>query len=199
MVSFCTDIPSFPSQVPIVHVTAQALLPSTSVISFTLGNGLSFTTFVNTVPINGNRTVNRFALVRNLAIDKTGIFNMGAWDRFARQAMVKYAPVRTSCGLCNSKQYLQSSTKFMVKCALANAILSNTSRIVPDQLLKTSFALTELCCNRIALGKGLYHTCKHSCSTHCCSSVRHQCTENDIFCDFVVLKHNNLFHLHTSV
>ncbi|KAL0046822.1 hypothetical protein WJX82_010864 [Trebouxia sp. C0006] len=77
------------SQVPIVHVTAQALLPSTSVISFTLGNGLSFTTFVNTVPISGNRTVNRFALVRNLAIDKTGIFNMGAWDRFARQAMVK--------------------------------------------------------------------------------------------------------------
>ncbi|KAL0037931.1 hypothetical protein WJX79_006055 [Trebouxia sp. C0005] len=77
------------SQVPIVHVTAQALLPSTSVISFTLGNGLSFTTFVNTVPINGNRTVNRFALVRNLSSDKTGIFNMGAWDRFARQAMVK--------------------------------------------------------------------------------------------------------------
>ena len=76
-------------QVPIVNVTARALLPSTSVISFTLGNGLSFTTFVNTVPVNGNRTVNRFALVRNLAIDKTGIFNMGAWDRFARQAMIK--------------------------------------------------------------------------------------------------------------
>lgn len=77
------------SQVPIVNVTAQALLPSTSVISFTLGNGLSFTTFVNTVPVNGHRTVNRFALVRNLASDKTGIFNMGAWDRFARQAMLK--------------------------------------------------------------------------------------------------------------
>lgn len=76
-------------QVPIVNVTAQALLPSTSVISFTLGNGLSFTTFVNTVPVNGHRTVNRFALVRNLAVDKTGIFNMGAWDRFARQAMIK--------------------------------------------------------------------------------------------------------------
>ena len=76
-------------QVPIVNVTAQALLPSTSVISFTLGNGLSFTTFVNTVPINGHRTVNRFALVRNLASDRTGIFNMGAWDRFARQAMIK--------------------------------------------------------------------------------------------------------------
>ena len=119
---------------PIVHVTAQALLPSTSVISFTLGNGLSFTTFVNTVPISGNRTVNRFALVRNLAIDKTGIFNMGAWDRFARQAMVKYAPARTSCGLRKFKQYLQSSTKFIV--------------------YMMSFALTEFSWDRIVLGMG---------------------------------------------
>lgn len=47
-------------------MTAQALLPSTSVIGFTLGNGLSFTTFVNTVPINEHRTVNRFALIRCL-------------------------------------------------------------------------------------------------------------------------------------
>lgn len=76
-------------QVPIVHVTAQALLPSTSVISFTLGNGLSFTTFVNTVPVNANKTVNRFCLIRNLGIDKTGIFNMSAWDGFARKAMLK--------------------------------------------------------------------------------------------------------------
>ena len=53
-------------QVPEVKVTAQALLPSTSVIGFTLGNGLSFTTFVNTVPINEHRTVNRFALIRCL-------------------------------------------------------------------------------------------------------------------------------------
>ena len=45
-------------------MTAQALLPSTSVIGFTLGNGLSFTTFVNTVPINEHRTINRFALIR---------------------------------------------------------------------------------------------------------------------------------------
>jgi hypothetical protein len=73
-----------------VHVSAQALLPSTSVISFTLGNGLSFTTFVNTVPINEHRTVNRFALIRRLSIDKLGIFNMDAWDRFARQAMIRY-------------------------------------------------------------------------------------------------------------
>ncbi len=96
------------SQVPIVHVTAQALLPSTSVISFTLGNGLSFTTFVNTVPINGNRTVNRFALVRNLAIDKTGIFNMGAWDRFAHQAMVKYAPAGMICSPSNASKVVSN-------------------------------------------------------------------------------------------
>ena len=50
-------------------MTAQALLPSTSVIGFTLGNGLSFTTFVNTVPINEHRTINRFALIRCLLRD----------------------------------------------------------------------------------------------------------------------------------
>lgn len=113
------------SQVPIVHVTAQALLPSTSVISFTLGNGLSFTTFVNTVPINGNRTVNRFALVRNLAIDKTGIFNMGAWDRFARQAMVKYAPARISCGLCNAFNASPNYTTFFALTEFVVVILSS--------------------------------------------------------------------------
>ena len=47
-------------QVPEVHVTAKAMLPSTSVIGFTLGNGLSFITFVNTVPIGDNRSVNRY-------------------------------------------------------------------------------------------------------------------------------------------
>ncbi len=51
-------------------MTAKAFLPSTSMISFTLGNGLSFITFVNTVPVDGNRTVNRFALIRNLSWDK---------------------------------------------------------------------------------------------------------------------------------
>jgi len=72
-------------------VTAKAMLPSTSVIAFTLGNGLSFTTFVNTVPINEHRTVNRFALIRRLDVDAIGarVFNMGAWDRFARQAMIQ--------------------------------------------------------------------------------------------------------------
>lgn len=44
-----------------LQVTAKALLPSTSVIAFTLGNGLSFTTFVNTVPVGPNRTVSTHA------------------------------------------------------------------------------------------------------------------------------------------
>lgn len=93
MLHFCMALSEWRGivQVPEVHVTAQALLPSTSVIAFTLGNGLSFTTFVNTVPINENRTVNRFALIRRLSLDKLGIFNMDAWDRFARQAMIRCA------------------------------------------------------------------------------------------------------------
>jgi len=93
--------------VPEVHVTAKALLPSTSVIAFTLGNGLSFTTFVNTVPINEHRTVNRFALVRRLDVDAIGarVFNMDAWDRFARQAMLRCANKQASAmskTLCDS-------------------------------------------------------------------------------------------------
>lgn len=58
------------------------------------GKGLSFTTFVNTVPINDNRSVNRFALVRNLespllpgAIN--AVFNANAWDKLAHDAMIK--------------------------------------------------------------------------------------------------------------
>lgn len=84
-------------QVPEVHVTAKALLPSTSVIAFTLGNGLSFTTFVNTVPINANKTINRFALVRKLGDNKliNGIFNAKIWDSTARQAMIKCVPTHT--------------------------------------------------------------------------------------------------------
>lgn len=40
-------------QVPEVHVTAKAFLPSTSLVTFELGAGLHFTTFVSTVPISG--------------------------------------------------------------------------------------------------------------------------------------------------
>jgi len=31
------------------------------------------------------RSVNRFALIRNLSFDKTGIFNAGIWDGMARE------------------------------------------------------------------------------------------------------------------
>ena len=44
------------TSVPEVAVSARALLPSTSVISFELGNGLAFTTFVNTVPVSATKT-----------------------------------------------------------------------------------------------------------------------------------------------
>ncbi|EFN52711.1 hypothetical protein CHLNCDRAFT_138729 [Chlorella variabilis] len=76
-------------QVPEVHVTAKAFLPSTSLVTFELGNGLNFTTFVSTCPISANKTVNRFALVRKLSSDKTGIFNSRLWDGMARSAMLK--------------------------------------------------------------------------------------------------------------
>jgi hypothetical protein len=76
-----------------VQITARAMLPSSSVIAFTLGNGLSFSTFVNTVPINANRTVNRFALIRNLEVPgapwTNKVFNMAAWDKLAHDAMIK--------------------------------------------------------------------------------------------------------------
>lgn len=42
-----------PPQVPEVNVTAKAFLPSTSLVTFELANGLNFTTFVSTVPISG--------------------------------------------------------------------------------------------------------------------------------------------------
>ena len=79
-------------QVPEVKVHAEALLPSSSVIGFTLGQGLSFITFVNTVPISATRTINRFALIRRLDVDRIGqfVFNMPAWDSMAREAMIKY-------------------------------------------------------------------------------------------------------------
>lgn len=77
------------AKVPEVRVTAKAFLPSTSMISFTLGGGLSFITFVNVVPVSATKTINRFALVRNLAWDKSGLFNADAWDVWARNAMLR--------------------------------------------------------------------------------------------------------------
>ena len=77
------------TKVPEVTVTAKAFLPSTSMITFTLGQGLSFTTVVNTVPVSTTKTVNRFALVRNLSWDSTGTFNADVWDSWARKAMLR--------------------------------------------------------------------------------------------------------------
>ena len=79
------------SSVPKVDVTARAMLPSTSMISFTLAGGLSFITFVNTVPISPGRAINRFALIRKLDSDPTGglVFNSRAWDGIARRAMLR--------------------------------------------------------------------------------------------------------------
>jgi phenylpropionate dioxygenase-like ring-hydroxylating dioxygenase large terminal subunit len=76
-------------QIPIVHVWAKAFLPSSSVVTFTLGAGVSFTTFVSTTPVSRNKTVNRFALVRTCSWDKTGIFINGVWDIIAKRAMLK--------------------------------------------------------------------------------------------------------------
>lgn len=79
------------SKIAQVNVTATAFLPSTSMISFTLGRGLSFTTFVNTTPIDHNRSCNRFALIRRLDVDPIGskIFNSKYLDIFATAAMIK--------------------------------------------------------------------------------------------------------------
>lgn len=77
--------------IPQVFITARACLPSTSIISFTLGAGLSFTTFVNTVPVDDNKSVNRFALIRKLGNNKiiNGLFNWSGFDHIAVRAMHK--------------------------------------------------------------------------------------------------------------
>jgi hypothetical protein len=134
--------PVFALQVPEVNVIAKAFVPCTSLVTFELANGLSFTTFVSTAPISGacpikaasrpvpaygvvpsaaalclpvpvslcicflpacpslnhlqltpalclpraaTKTINRFALVRKLSSDKTGIFNAPLWDGMARR------------------------------------------------------------------------------------------------------------------
>lgn len=56
------------TRVPSVPVTVSAMLPSTSAVKITLGRGVSMVTFVNTVPIDANRSVNRFCLIRNFAL-----------------------------------------------------------------------------------------------------------------------------------
>ncbi|KAF8056873.1 ddmC [Scenedesmus sp. PABB004] len=65
-----------------VPVTAKAMLPSSSAITIQLGAGVSMITFVNTVPISENRSVNRFCLIRNFA-------GWEGFDGYARRAMMK--------------------------------------------------------------------------------------------------------------
>lgn len=68
--------------VPQVPVEARAYLPSTSYVKITLGNGVEMITFVNTVPIDDKRSINRFCLIRNFAL-------WPAFDSYARKNMFK--------------------------------------------------------------------------------------------------------------
>lgn len=68
------------TSVPEVHVTARAYLPSISTIRFELGGGISFLTYVATVPVSPTKTVNRYVLARTRF---PGTF----WDPMARSAM----------------------------------------------------------------------------------------------------------------
>ncbi|KAL4425964.1 hypothetical protein ABPG75_009980 [Micractinium tetrahymenae] len=78
------------SKVPEVRILARAFVPSSSFIAFRLARGLEFVTFVNTVPIDANRSVNIYALARKWSGDPTGfVFNLPLWDTFADSAMQK--------------------------------------------------------------------------------------------------------------
>eukprot|EP00775_Hariotina_reticulata_P003369 gene3369-3644_t len=68
--------------VPSVPVTAKAMLPSTSAVTIELAHGVKMITFVNTVPINEHRAINRFCLIRNFALNP-------AFDFMARDNMYK--------------------------------------------------------------------------------------------------------------
>lgn len=65
-----------------VPVVGRAMLPSTSMIRIKLGLGVEMITFVNTVPIDVNKAVNRFALVRNFATSDV-------FDGWANDAMIR--------------------------------------------------------------------------------------------------------------
>ncbi|GMH42660.1 hypothetical protein BSKO_10579 [Bryopsis sp. KO-2023] len=72
------------SAVESVPVVAKALLPSTSMIKITLGAGIEFITFVCTVPIDENRCINRFALIRNFLP-----WPADMWEPWAQNAMYR--------------------------------------------------------------------------------------------------------------
>ncbi|KAI8463019.1 MAG: hypothetical protein J3K34DRAFT_159529 [Monoraphidium minutum] len=65
-----------------VPVTAKAMLPSTSAVTIELAHGVSMITFVNTVPISENKSVNRFCLIRNF-------MGWEGFDDYARAQMFK--------------------------------------------------------------------------------------------------------------
>eukprot|EP00878_Enallax_costatus_P003488 GHUV01003701.1.p1 GENE.GHUV01003701.1~~GHUV01003701.1.p1 ORF type:complete len:521 (+),score=199.28 GHUV01003701.1:1499-3061(+) len=70
------------TSVPSVPVEAKAMLPSTSAVNIELAHGVKMITFVNTVPINENKAINRFCLIRNFALNP-------AFDFMARDNMYK--------------------------------------------------------------------------------------------------------------
>eukprot|EP00198_Chlamydomonas_reinhardtii_P012943 XP_001702280.1 predicted protein [Chlamydomonas reinhardtii] len=65
-----------------VPVEARALLPSTSYVKITLGAGIQMITYVNTVPIDEHRSINRFCLIRNFALSPV-------FDDYTRKSMFK--------------------------------------------------------------------------------------------------------------
>ncbi|KAL6764465.1 hypothetical protein V8C86DRAFT_2476288 [Haematococcus lacustris] len=71
------------TKVPFVPVQVQALLPMTSAVRITLGfGGVQMITYVNTVPIDEHRSINRFCLIRNFATSPV-------MDSFVEQEMLK--------------------------------------------------------------------------------------------------------------
>ncbi|KAG2424769.1 hypothetical protein HXX76_014193 [Chlamydomonas incerta] len=70
------------ASVPAVPVEARALLPSTSYVKITLGAGIQMITYVNTVPIDERRSINRFCLIRNFALSPL-------FDDYTRKSMFK--------------------------------------------------------------------------------------------------------------
>lgn len=65
-----------------VPVAFTAFLPYTSAIKIVLGKGIEMITFVNTVPIDKNKSLNRFCLLRNFA-------RSPLLDFMARRAMLE--------------------------------------------------------------------------------------------------------------
>lgn len=74
-----TSLCPTPPQVP---VEFKAFVPSTSMVRIQLGAGVSMITYVNTVPIDEKRSINRFCLIRNFAPSS-------AFDAYAKKAMYK--------------------------------------------------------------------------------------------------------------